>query len=64
MTKLILVMASKQYAHKHVEYKNEFAGEASRGPIAFYACKANRAMARASLMFQLHPQDAPREQLH
>ena len=33
VTKLVLVMASKQYA----------------GPIAFYACKANRAVARAAL---------------
>ena len=48
----ILVMASKQYADKHVEYKSEFAGAPSRGPIAFYACKANRAVARAALMFQ------------
>ena len=35
VSKLILVMASKQYAHKHWEYRNEFVGEASRGPIAF-----------------------------
>ena len=55
VTKLILVMASKQYAHKHVEYKSEFAGEPSRGPMALYACKANRAVARAALMFQQHP---------
>ena len=48
-------MASKQYADKHVEYKSEFAGAPSRGPIAFYACKANRAVARAALMFQQHP---------
>ena len=55
VTKLILVMTSKQHAHKHMEYKSEFAGEPSRGPIAFYACKANRAVARAALMFQQHP---------
>ena len=55
VTKLILVMASKQYAHKHWEYRNEFVGEASRGPIAFYASKGNRAVARAALMFQQHP---------
>ena len=55
VSKLILVMASKQYAHKHWEYRNEFVGEASRGPIGFYASKGNRAVARAALMFQQHP---------